>query len=222
MVNNLILGVCSVQKILSALFLVILSFSGANAATSVITPQKTAAPKDAKAFIQQVSDATLVTIGSNSSAEQKEEKLNKLFEASVDISWMGKFVAGNYWRTAEPAQQQEYADAYKNFLIKTYVPKFKSYTNQQIKILGMESQNDGEYLVQTEIIAEGKPSVKVDYKLRQGAGKQYKIFDIIAEGVSLLTTERSEFSSILSRSGLGSLIEQLKMKASQPAEQPKK
>ena len=66
-----------------------------------------------------------------------------------------------------------------------------------------------EYLISTEIVKDGAPSVKVDYKIRENEDGKYQIYDVIAEGVSIITTQRSEFASILSRGGLSDLIVKL-------------
>ena len=77
----------------------------------------------------------------------------------------------------------------------------------------LEYQN--EYLVKTEIKSENNKSFRIDYKIRKESDGSYKIFDIIAEGISMITTQRSEFGSILSRNNISFLIEKLEAKVSQ-------
>jgi phospholipid transport system substrate-binding protein len=168
---------------------------------------------EAQTFVRQVSDQALGLIKTkNVPEEQKEERLQRLFTKSVDTKWIAKFVLGRYWRDATSAQKEEYLKLHKQFLVNSYVPKFKEYTNQKIAFKKYYDEGDNEYLVETEIVQPNGPAIKVDYKVRKTADGEYKIFDIIAEGVSFITTQRSEFSSILSRKGIDDLIKKLRAK----------
>jgi phospholipid transport system substrate-binding protein len=195
---------------LSRIFLFLFTIS--LAANALSAPSADGANK----FVNKVGDTTLKIVSSKSTAIQKEQELTKLFESSVDINWIATFVLGSYSHDVSPEQTAEYNELYHKFLLKSYVPKFKQYTNQKIVIINTQPESAGEFVVQTEIKTAGQPSVLVDYKVRMESG-QYKIFDIVAEGVSLITTQRSEFGSILSRKGVGFLIEKLKEKIAQPA-----
>lgn len=175
--------------------------------------EASATTDNAKAFISKVSDDVLkVMETAQLSSEQKEEKLTVLFKTTVDTDWIAKFVLGQYWRSASLEQQNKYKGLHKQYLIKNYVPKFKEYSNQKVKIGAVQDQGDEEYLVETVISSPDGPDVNVDYKVRKQKDGTFKIFDVIAEGVSMITTQRSEFGSILSRKGIDYLIEQLQAK----------
>jgi len=167
--------------------------------------------EEARGFVQSVADKALSLAGSESlKADQKEQKLGDLFDQSVDKDWMAKFVMGKYWRDATPEQRKQYVELYGKFLRKTYVSKFRQYTNQKLDIKNVSAQEEGDFLVETLVLSEKSQPVKVDYKLRKGTSGKFEIFDIIAEGVSLITTQRSEFASILSRDGVDGLMAKLK------------
>jgi len=166
-------------------------------------------------FVNRASDKTLSIVGNKQmSDEEKVKELNRLFEDSMDVDWIAKFVMGRYWREATKSQKEEYIKVYKKFLINSYVPKFREYTDQKIEFKNVIKEQEGEYLVQTEIQKPGDPAIRIDYKIRQMGNGDFLIFDIIAEGISLITTQRSDFGSILSRKGVDYLIERLKAKVS--------
>jgi phospholipid transport system substrate-binding protein len=197
---------------LSRIFLFLLAILSSANAMSASPVAVSASAAGANKFINKVGDATLDIVSSKKfTSAQKEQELTKLFESSVDIEWIAKFVIGSYGRGITPEQNTEYNDLYHKFLLQSYVPKFRQYTNQKIVIINTHPESEGEFSVQTEIKTPDQPSIRVDYKVKMVSG-QYKIFDIVAEGVSLITTQRSEFGSILSRNGLGFLIEKLKEK----------
>lgn len=166
----------------------------------------------AKQFVQKTADATLAIVSDKSAGDtEKESKLNKLFESSVDIEWTARFALGQHWNDTTDEQKKEYTATYKDYLMSSYVPKFREYTDQDVAIKSVSPDGEGEYLVQTEIINTGKAPIRVDYKIRESKG-QYIIFDIIAEGVSMITTQRSDFGSILTRQGVDTLVKKLKEK----------
>lgn len=89
-------------------------------------------------------------------------------------------------------------------------PKFKKYNGQKIEIKNIKPTGDDQYIVQTDLNLDGPNSApyNVDYRIKYVSGK-FKIRDIIAEGVSMMTTQRSDFSSIVSSSGIEALRQEL-------------
>ena len=172
-----------------------------------------ASAQGARNFIKEVSDKAVVLIKDDNTNELiKKQQLSKLFEDSVDTNWISKFVMGKYWRETSEAQRSVYLKLHRQFLINSYVPKFKSYTNQKILFKNFFDEGNDEYMVETEIVQNDGTAIKVDYKVRKTLEGKYKIFDVVAEGVSLITTQRSEFASILSRKGVDYLLKKLKAK----------
>ena len=182
------------------LFIASLFLHNANACASVPEAQK---------FVENLSKNALEIITSKESNSQKEKKLTDLFVSSVDTKWIARFAIGRYWNDATNEQRTKYVEMHKKFLLNSYIPKFKEYTNQQIKILKASEEGEGEYIVETKIIPADGKEINVSYKVRKGDGGKYMIYDVVAEGVSLITTQRSDFASVLSREGIEALIEKL-------------
>lgn len=180
---------------------------------SVTSPQGARAD-EASDFIDGVGKRVVAVLSDKGLDDKaKEAKLQSLFKECVDVDWIGKFVLGKYWRNASEAQQQRYLANYGGFLIKSYTSKFKEYTGSETyKILASKTDDQGRTVVTMELVRPGEASVMVDYKLRK-EGKDLRVFDIVVEGVSLLTTQRSEFASVVSRKGLDYLIDQLQKRA---------
>jgi len=175
-----------------------------------------------RGFADQLASQALAIVKDTANAQdQKQEKLEVLFKESVDIPWVAKFVLGKNWHAATPAQQQDYLTNYETFVLKNYTSKLTAYTGQGYKITSVREEEGGdakskEYALTMELISSNEPAVIVDYRIRQN-GKGYKIFDIVVEGVSMITTQRSEFSSVVSNKGLDFLIGALKQKAAAAA-----
>lgn len=186
--------------------LVILGFSGLSLA---------ATPEDAKQFAHQIGEDVLEIMRDESlNADQQLEKLESIFEEVVDVKWVARFVLGRHWRGLSPERQEEYVDAYRSFLIGHYTENFVGYSGETFELPFARQERDGEYIVRMEIQRpQGQEPIVVDYRLREnGADATFTVFDIVVEGVSLITTQRSEFGSVVERQGVDTLIAKLKAK----------
>lgn len=169
---------------------------------------------DARSFVSSTSDRVISSIKAGGSESSKEQKLNQIFVEVMDIDWIGKFVLGKYWNKLDDAQKTKYLEHYRNYLIASYVPLFKDYNGQKIDIRDIKTIKQSQYLVVTDIEPSetNGSSYRVEYRVHYDNGT-FKVRDIIAEGISMITTQRSEFSSILNNSGFNSLIQKLKEKS---------
>ena len=177
-----------------------------------------ATTKEASNFISDLADRVITLVKSNNiSEEQKENKLNAIFIESVDTKWIARFSMGRYWRQLNTNQQNTFLNLYSQYLIGLYVPNFRKYTaGNIIKVKNTTQVSEKEYVVQTILVDPvSQSNIKIDYRLIQNDGfEKFVIFDIIAEGVSLITTQRAEISSVMSNSGFDVLMNKLKQKTS--------
>ncbi len=166
-------------------------------------------PAAAKTFIDSTATQVLTLVKNDAlSKDQKQAKIESIFADKVDINYVAKFVLGKNWRTATPQQQQDYIAAYKPFILKNYAAKLTKYSGQTYTLKNARSDGD-DNVVTMEIDDPNGQKVNVDYHLRNDTGS-YKIVDIAVEGVSLLTTQRSEFNGIVENKGVDGLISALK------------
>lgn len=170
--------------------------------------------KEVRQYVDTVGNQVLAVVNGAGSDEQKQTQLRQLFVDNVDIDWMGHFVLGRYWQQASEAERAQYIDAYKKYLLKHYTVNFADYTGSKYTVTGVKGESKGRYLVMMKIKSPQaqKQETQAGYRLYTGANGQLKIIDIIIEGVSLLSTQRSEFSSVVQQKGLGGLIQELENK----------
>jgi phospholipid transport system substrate-binding protein len=170
--------------------------------------------KGAASYIEDLGNQVLHTISNQSIAKDKKQSIIEgMFKANLDFDWVAKFVTSRFWRQATGDQKKRFVDTYRNFLTKHYTSRFSEYTSGSFKISGARDLGEGASVVSMEIAsgnAGGQP-IMIDYKVRK-VNSGYKVFDIIVEGVSLITTQRSEFAAVLNKSGMDGLIEQLAAK----------
>lgn len=188
-------------------------FLAAVALSVCVTTAAHASPQEASKFVQSVGDEAFAIIKDKSlTKDTKQKKLERVFAKSVDIPWVGKFVLGRYWKQATEQQRKLYVDEYRDFIITHYTSRFAKYSGGDFKITGSKPDGSGQYVVSMEITPpkEDQP-ILVDYRVHPTAGGM-QIFDVIVEGVSMITTQRSEFNSVLANKGIDGLIGQLAKK----------
>jgi phospholipid transport system substrate-binding protein len=177
-----------------------------------IAPTLSFADSKTEKFVQAVSDTVISIIKNNSiNDSQKTDQLKTMFIDTVDITWMAKFAMGKNWRSIDDNQKQKFIAIYQDFLLVSYLSIFKKYTGEQILILRSENINEGQFKVYTKIDRANQEDINVDYVLHDKNGK-LQVFDIVAENVSLIATQRSDFGAIFSQSGFEGIINALQSK----------
>jgi phospholipid transport system substrate-binding protein len=172
-----------------------------------------ATEQEALQFVRSISNDAFTIMDSPALTDEiKKQKLTDLFITSVDTPWISKFVMGRHWKELTPQKQEEYKTLFQHFLINQYVPKFKQYNNHQYSITKVFSDKEEHYTIYSNVITQDNINISVNYKVHQNSAGHYQIYDVIAEGISLLNTHRSEFASVLSRDGVDTFITMLSQK----------
>lgn len=178
-----------------------------------VAPDAHASGSKAIAYVEGLAAKAVKVLESGASDAGKQSQLQSLFLKNVDVKWIGRFVLGKHWRGLDDAQKARYMKGYEGFIVKNYTSKFSDYSGQSYKVKNARKQPDGDYLVTMALESStGGADILTDYRLRPASGS-FKVVDIIVEGVSLITTQRSEFGSVVSRKGAEALIVALEKKA---------
>jgi phospholipid transport system substrate-binding protein len=196
------------MKVLLILFLTISMF---------ISFSAKADEKEAANFINDLASRVIGIVKREDLSEAtKETKLNEIFFRSVDTKWIGRFSLGRYWRVITPEQQKEFLDVYSKYLAGLYVPNFRKYTGDVIKVTNSKEIRPNEYFVQTLLISGTNKAgnIQINYMIKQDSKgiEKFIIFDIIAEGVSLITTQRAELGSVMADNGFNKMMSLLRKK----------
>lgn len=154
---------------------------------------------------------------SNLEEWHQEDVLLYLIERNFDIKRVGRFVLGRYWRKATFKQRNEFLDVFKLAAVRTFSPLLKDVPLDTFKIVRIQwsGSNTFEVFVFSTIELEKNKIIKIRWRLwRAYTREAYKVIDITAEGVSLIVTLRSEYTSFIKRNGgIDSLIVELRRKA---------
>lgn len=116
-----------------------------------------------------------------------------------------------------------FVDAFQNYMVATYAGVFTQYRDQKVIIEPAAGGLDDQKIitVKTRVIDPGKPDIKIDFKLRRGKdADNWLVFDMVAEGISLLDSKRAELGNLIRQQGLASVTALLQEKAKAPITKP--
>lgn len=163
-------------------------------------------------FVKKTADRSLEIIHSDKEFEEKKKSLSLVFKEVVDIDWIARFVVAKHWRSISEEDKDIYLNVYRKYLTASYVPLFSKYNGHKYEIAGAKKMKHKQFVVRMLIHDKAAASpIDIDYKVKFRNGS-FKIRDIIAEDISMLATQRSEFGSILSNHDIKYLISKLESK----------
>lgn len=165
-------------------------------------------------LVQETSERMLTMLKSERESIQKNpDRLYQLVREIVlphfDFEQMSRLVLGKNWRRATPEQRERFVKEFQTLLIRTYGTALNEYWDQKIVYLPMRKEpNAQEVTVRTEVQRSGAPPIPIDYSMQLENG-QWKVYDVVIQGVSLVTNYRTSFSSEISQGGFDQLLKKL-------------
>ncbi len=166
-------------------------------------------------LVKKTSDDVLSAIKQDKDMQAgNQQKLVALAEEKIlpnfNFDTVSRMVLGKNWLRATPTQKVAFQAEFRNLLLRTYTSALAKYRNQRIEYKPFYMQaSDTVVTVKSQIIQSGAQPIGLDYALEKQADGSWKVFDIVIEGVSLVTNYRSQFSDEIRQNGLDSLIKKL-------------
>ena len=144
------------------------------------------------------------------------EKAIRLVEERVlphfNFGHMTALAVGRDWRGASPEQRDALTEQFRTLLVRTYSNALTQYDNQTIAFKPFRGRpGDRDAQVRTEIRQPGAQAIQMDFSLEL-VGEDWKVYDVVVAGVSLVTNYRASFSQQVRQSGIDGLIESLRAK----------
>ena len=137
----------------------------------------------------------------------------------VQIKYAGALVLGRYYQQATPAQRDAYFAAFSEYLKQAYGQALAMYNGQSYSVQPEQSFAGKDIIAIRVTITDpnGRPPVRLDFQWRKNSRTgEWQAYDMIAEGVSMISTKQNEWADILRQKGIDGLTERLKQAAAQP------
>jgi len=137
------------------------------------------------------------------------DMIDHLIVPHVDFKQMSQWLLGEHWSSATAGQKESFTNEFRKLLVKTYATTFQQYAKEKIAYLsGQAPEHANVATVKSQVIKDSGTPVSIDYRLHQQDG-EWKVFDVVVDGVSLVKNYRVMFDQEIANTGLDGLISAL-------------
>ena len=166
------------------------------------------------ALVRKSIDEVLAIIKADKELQNgNPQKLYALVEEKVlpnfDFTRMTRLAVGRNWAQASDAQKEALTKEFQTLLVRTYSTSLSQYRNQTIDVKPAKfAPADKDTTVKTVVNQPGGQPIPIDYGMER-TDKGWKVYDVVVDGVSLVTTYRGSFNDQIQKSGVDGLVKTL-------------
>ena len=155
-------------------------------------------------------DAILVILqNSELDVQQKRADISKIINKRFDFRAMSQRTLATNWKKTSDEEKKQFTALFSQLIESSYVGKIEAYTNEKVEYPGEKVK--GKKAVVETLILTSSADIPVNYKLYQ-KGDQWLVYDVIIEGVSLISNYRSSYQEIMKDEGFDGLLNKMQAK----------
>jgi phospholipid transport system substrate-binding protein len=167
-----------------------------------------------KEFNNAFNDILLVVKDEMLTKEQRNKKIIDIIDPIFDFELMAKLSLGKTWKKLTSTQKNEFVNLYISRMKKSYSSKIDSFADEEVVINKIKQPKLNRLIMYTSLIGDGEP-ININYKYykikRPKANKkEWLVYDVIIKGISIIKTDRAQFSAIIKRGNILALIDKMK------------
>jgi phospholipid transport system substrate-binding protein len=194
---------------------------------AALVPALASAQETPDQLVKRTADEIIAIIKNDKDvASGNTAKVVELAEQKVlphfDFERMTRLAVGRNWSQATEAQKQALIKEFRTLLVRTYSTSLSQYRNQTIEVKPTKlGPSDKEAIVRTQVIQQGGPPIPIDYAMEK-TDSGWKVYDVVIDGASLVTTYRGTFNDQIQKGGIDGLIKTLQERNRSPEPAAKK
>jgi phospholipid transport system substrate-binding protein len=142
--------------------------------------------------------------------DKRRSEILRVIRTRFDFSEIARRSMGTHWRELKGADRDEFINLFSQLLEETYIGKIEQYADEKIVYKSEESIGPDQAEVRT-VIVTSKAEIPIYYRCMV-MGKEWKVYDVVIEGVSLVSNYRSQFDQIILKESLKGLMARLRTK----------
>ncbi len=176
--------------------------------------------KDPYQMIKTVADITFKRFANEQSAIRAEPNLLKTIVREelmpyINYQYAAYKVIGSNFKKTNKADRADFVPAFREYLITSYAQVFTLYNNQKVEFAPARDFSDQRVVsVETSVMEPGRAPINISFRVRKHKKTgDWKAYDMVAEGISLLDSKQAELSSLIRQKGLAHVTEMLKEKS---------
>jgi phospholipid transport system substrate-binding protein len=181
-----------------------------------------AADEAPDAMVKRIADDVVAIVKSDKDLQGgNSAKVVQLAEQKVlphfDFTRMTRLAVGRNWQQATPEQREALTKEFRTLLVRTYSSSLSQYRDQKIQVKPLQmSPSDEDVIVRTAIIQENGPQIPIDYRMEKTKDQGWKVYDVVIDGASLVTTYRGSFNDQIQHGGIDALVKTLQERNRSP------
>lgn len=130
---------------------------------------------------------------------EREKRFRDILHRAFDIRTIARFTLGKYWRIASKMQRHEYVGLFEDFIVQAYAIRFKDYSGKNFQVGKVHEVGKKDKLVASKIVRPRGQPIQVNWRVR--GTENYRVVDVVVEGISMAITHRDEFASVIRNRG---------------------
>jgi phospholipid transport system substrate-binding protein len=143
-------------------------------------------------------------------AKERRAQVRRIADDFFAFDETAKRALGRHWQARTPAEQKEFVALFSDLLERSYLTKIELYGGEKIQYVGEIADGD-QATVKTKIVTKAESEIPVDYRMLR-RGDKWLVYDVVIEGVSLISNYRTQFNKIIQTSSYQELLNKIKSK----------
>jgi phospholipid transport system substrate-binding protein len=143
-------------------------------------------------------------------AKDRRTAVRKVANEIFDFSETARRSLGRHWQSRTPAERDEFVQLFSDLLERSYISRVELYGGEKIQFAGDSIEGD-QAKVQTKLLTKSGSEIPIEYRMHR-KGDRWLVYDVIIEGVSLVSNYRTQFNKIIQTSSYQELVRKMKTK----------
>ncbi len=139
---------------------------------------------------------------------QRRTEIRRVAQGLFDFNEMARLTLARHWKDRSVREQEEFVQLFTDLLERSYLTTIENYAGERITFVG-ESISGPYAQVRSRITTERRVEISIDYRLIE-SGARWAVYDVVLDGVSLVSNYRSQFNSIIRTSSFADLLAKLR------------
>ena len=202
-------GICRGLSVFVALAFFAGTIVGISPASAEDDPAITAEPR---ALIDATADKIVAVLAKKgATTEARVAEIESIAYEIFDFTTMSKLVLAKNWRKLDKEKRAEFVRQFKQHLSRTYGTRLDRYEQEEVEVYAAQLEPRNDVSIKTRIIGGQFDNAEISYRLRN-RNDEWRIIDVVIEGISLVSNYRSQFSEVLNSGTIDDLLAKLRDK----------
>ena len=175
----------------------------------------------AGALLESMTHEVFTTLEDSSlSQTDKERELRQVFRHNFDVPAISRFVLGKNWRSASELERLDFIDAFEEMNARKFLDMVGDFSEEMFSVgnVQQDASKPSLFLVNTQVAQPKGEPVSVVWRVRH-KDDEYRVFDVLVEGLSMAITLRQEYGTVIKSEGVDGLIAMMRKRHAEIAPQ---